>query len=1161
MSSLLTDLIYSQLSQSNKSIIVGYNDGALCYLLGQLARRFRNLFVLSSNWDLAQALRQKTSDLCELIGSQGQGSTRFQYRLLGFPPMVTSPYSGLLPSIALHNERLKSLVALTTGLAANSGEASNVIFTTAQALGTKVPTLNFFKNNSLHLAVGQRYDRGNILSKLNQLGYKRVDIVDAPGSYATRGFILDIYPSGFDYPIRLEFFDDEIESIRPFEEENQTSLATRLDEAKISPYTFWCLDPAGKEQISKNLKIYCDDHGISKVLRESLIDRLMNNDYNAADLKYHSIIDPQNDTFLSIVNNTPDSLVVLVNPADLQAAHKSYVANLTSDYAKSTLDILVEPELIYNSTQELSDLKLPTLISDGLLASAEDAAIIRTTALTTALQSDINGSQPKITQFIHLVNGLLLAEYQIFLCSKSKEDNAATTAALKRHGLDLARSKHITCLVADLSESFVLEEDRIAFFNTEYIYGYSKKEGKPLSRDSRLKEALPVTSLKTLRPGDLLIQFTHGLGIYKGLVPLRVGRTKAEFLLLEYSGGDKLYLPVYRLDTVQKYLGSAESNTLDKLGSQQFEKTKEKIKSALYAVADELLALYAERAVKTRVPYQPEGEDYFKFCEEFPYVETSDQESAIAALLADFKGSKIIDRLVCGDVGFGKTEVAMRAAYRAISEGQQVAVLVPTTILAFQHEKTFQNRFKNTPFVIESLSRFKSAKERKEVLERLSTGAIDVCIGTHRLLSKDVVFKNLGLLIVDEEHRFGVEHKEKLKDLKKDCDTITLTATPIPRTLQLSLHGLREISVINTPPASRLSVKTFVSSFDPTVVRKAINEELARSGQVFYVHNRVQTLPKVYDRLKSLVPEARIVVAHAQMNEGDLESRMIDFINKKYDILLCTSIIESGIDIPSANTIFIDQAHTLGLAQLYQLRGRVGRSHLDGRCYLLISENATLSAVARERLEAMQRFADLGSGFHIASKDLEMRGGGNILGKSQSGHINSVGYEMYLDLLNDAILERRGLSSAQKDIDPEISTEHPAYIPETYIAEPSVRLDCYKRLAETKNDADLSSISAEFQDRFGAPPPEVTNLLFIIRIKQLLKKHRVTALTEGSSGLTLQFAKDAPINHDVVLGLFHKSPTMFKLIPPSSLFVSHRNTSLPNLHAYIADLLSKVATS
>jgi transcription-repair coupling factor (superfamily II helicase) len=652
---------------------------------------------------------------------------------------------------------------------------------------------------------------------------------------------------------------------------------------------------------------------------------------------------------------------------------------------------------------------------------------------------------------------------------------------------------------AHLSEGFELPMGKLAVVAEEEIFGPREKR----RTRSSWPEGAAVESLAHLGTGDYLVHRDHGIGIYRGLVELEVRGVECEFLRIQYADDARLFVPVHRLNLVQRYAGSdGHTPRIDKLGGQTWEKAKRGIKKSLRSMAQELLSVHAAREMAPGFRFSPRDALLEEFEATFPFEETPDQLGAIEDTLADLQREKAMDRLVCGDVGYGKTEIAVRAAFRAVMDGKQVAVLVPTTILCQQHEETFRKRFEGYPVRIEALSRFRTAKESREVREGLADGKVEIVIGTHRLLQKNVVFRDLGLLVVDEEHRFGVAHKERIKQIKKTVDVLTLTATPIPRTLQMAFAGVRDLSVIDTPPADRLAIRTQVCRFSEELVREAILRELRRGGQVFYVHNRVRTIDNVRQMLERSVPEAKIIVAHGQMRERDLENRMLRFMHGEADVLLCTTIVESGLDIPRANTILIDRADALGLAQLYQLRGRVGRGSQRAYAYLLIPGESALSGDAERRLEAIQDLTELGSGFRLANMDLEIRGAGNLLGAEQSGNLGAVGYETYMEMLQETMDELQG-KAVEREIDPEIRLPVEARLPEDYVADVSQRLVLYKRLASCRDDTEVDRIRDELLDRFGAMPEAARNLEHVIRLKIRARRLGIVAIDHQKGELVL----------------------------------------------------------
>jgi transcription-repair coupling factor (superfamily II helicase) len=703
------------------------------------------------------------------------------------------------------------------------------------------------------------------------------------------------------------------------------------------------------------------------------------------------------------------------------------------------------------------------------------------------------------------------------------------------------RPGHVEVRVAALAEGCLLPFARLVIATEEEIFGPRERRRTKVS----VRDAAALESLAQLEPGGFLVHDEHGIGVYRGLVQLTVGpraaTVESEFLRLEYDGGDRLFVPVHRLSLVSRYVGAeGVPPRLDKLGGVTWEKAKARVKHSLRDMARELLSLHAARELAEGFAFSPRDRALEEFEAAFSYEETPDQQAAIEDVLADMQRPEPMDRLVCGDVGFGKTEVAVRAAFKAVMDGKQVAVLVPTTVLCAQHEETFRKRFDGYPVRIDSLSRFRSPKEQKEILEALAAGKIDIVIGTHRLLQKDIEFRELGLLVVDEEQRFGVAHKERVKKLKKTVDVLTLTATPIPRTLQMAMTGLRDMSVIHTPPADRLSIRTQISRFSDSLVREAILREVRRGGQVFFVHNRVHSIGQIGELLQRIVPEVRFLVAHGQMPERELEDKMMRFLHGEADLLLCTSIVESGLDNPRANTMLVDRADAFGLAQLYQLRGRIGRSSHRAYCYLMIRGNErSLTDEARKRLEALQSFTELGSGLRLASMDLEIRGAGNLLGAEQHGNLAEVGFETYMEMLEETIEELRGQVRV-KEIDPEIRLPVAAKLPETYVPDVSQRLVLYKRLASAPDQADADRIRDELLDRFGPLPDEAANLLAVIRLKIEARRLGVAAIDVAQDELVLTAADSTQIDPQRLVSLLTHPKLGIRVAPNHKIYAPLR---------------------
>jgi transcription-repair coupling factor (superfamily II helicase) len=734
----------------------------------------------------------------------------------------------------------------------------------------------------------------------------------------------------------------------------------------------------------------------------------------------------------------------------------------------------------------------------------------------------------------------------------SSNPETLNTIRLKAEKASKTFHKKIDFIESDIPAAIADFKKQLCLIPAEKFLIRSRRR---FDRKTKKEHWTGLDSLSSLMINDPVVHQDHGIGFFRGIQHLEISGIKNEFLLIEYQNSDRLYLPVYNINLIQKYHGSPDV-TPDRLGSGEFIKAKNEARLSAKRLAINLLELYAKRAKTRGFIFSKPDDEYFKMVESFPFSETPDQSNAIEDVLDDMTSGKLMDRIICGDVGFGKTEIAIRAAFKAVLDKKQVAVLCPTTLLAFQHEQSFKSRLSDFGVIIESISRFKSKTQQKKILESLSSGKIDILIGTHRILSNDVVFRDLGLVIIDEEHRFGVEHKEKLRSISSSVSTLTLTATPIPRTLNMALSGLRDISLIQTPPNERLSIKTYICGFDEETLTNAIRLELHRGGQVFFVHNRIKDLDHYYDLIKKWVPESRPVIAHGQMDEKILEETILKFYSNAANILICTSIIESGIDLPNANTIIINNADRLGLAQLYQIRGRVGRGSQRAFAYLVVSDYSKLTDEAKKRLNTIERFVELGSGFSIATHDLEIRGGGNFLGPEQSGHVAAIGLEMYSQLLEEAIASLKGTNdddlTSQKD--PEIKIPFPCYFPDGYINSNSIKLLTYRKLSRCVSDSEVYELKNEISDRFGRLPKEANNLVELMRLKIFLKQYGVEALVVGPEKTSIKLSKKTPISLEKTIALATTRPDWLQITPDSKLVIKLAVSNIPSIQEELEKL-------
>ncbi|MBI3754268.1 MAG: transcription-repair coupling factor [Deltaproteobacteria bacterium] len=1023
----------------------------------------------------------------------------------------------------------------------------NIIVTTASAILQKLMPKDILISSVQRFEINKEASRDEALQRLLEMGYSRVAMVEERGEMRIAGGILDIFPPSYPAPVRIEFFGDEVESIRTFDIATQRSKEN-LKEAVLLPAREIIFSKDAKEMAISRIRQRAEEIGLPKDARESISDRIRDGLIFAGIDFLLPLFYERTVTFFDYLPD--DCLFILDNQNEIEAAAKEFENEILEGKTRveQKRQLFARPEELYVSFRELNSVfnqrsvvTLDASAGKGLELPTESNLDIRQD-IVTRKEEILKPLADRITNWKDLGWAISLVCHNTGQGERLKEllggYNLSPAILYETNSLTFyslqppAPSPLI--IIGDLSSGFRSSSLKLAIITEEEIFGQRIKRRAPPSK----KVEVFLTQLQDLNAGDFVVHTMHGIGIYRGLKRLTIEDIENDFLILEYHGGDKIYLPVQRLNLVGKYHGvEGKIPEIDKLGSTRWEKTKGKVKKAVEEMAKELLELYAQRKVTEGFAFTKGERLFSEFEASFEYDETADQLGAIEDVLKDMEEPKPMDRLICGDVGYGKTEVAMRAAFKAVLDNKQAAVLVPTTVLAQQHYLTFKNRFAAYPVLVEVLSRFRSAKEQKGTLKKLAAGEVDIIIGTHRLLQKDVKFKDLGLIIVDEEHRFGVSHKERLKHMRKQVDVLTLTATPIPRTLHMSLAGIRDLSIINTPPEDRLAIKTIVARFDDDLIRDAIRRELARGGQVFFVHNRVQGIVAMDDYLRRIVPEARIGIGHGQMNEKELEKVMAAFVNREYDVLLSTSIIESGLDIPSANTILINRADRFGLAEIYQLRGRVGRSSHRAYAYLLTPPELTLTKDAHKRLKVLQELSDLGAGFRLAAYDMEIRGAGELLGAKQSGQIAEVGFEMYTQLLEEAIKELKG-EPREKDIEPEINLKVSAYIPMEYISDERQRLNIYKRIASLLSEDETLRLKEEIQDRFGDIPEPVNNLFGIVGLKLLLKKVKIAELSKKGDWMYITFSNDTPVEPQRLLELARKKPEKFRLAPDSRFIVS-----------------------
>lgn len=1090
-----------------------------------------------------------------------------------------SPYSGLYPKRETLAQRSQFLFR------AQNAKPGEIFVATLEGLLQKAMPFAAFKKHCLRFRKGDNVPE-NFNQLLHSLGYLSAPMVEDVGNFSARGGILDIFSPAHDRPVRLELFGDEIESLRFFDPEGQRS-SDDIVAFDLIPAREILWDDSRMDAIVDGYRKSVAGRDIDQSeFEETLRAVTRESDFNGIDFLvplFFDHLESPLEYFSGGLN------VWLLDQLSIARRADQLWEDIRNDYGSSEKNLIrIAPDRYWQKWEDLEWLEAHRMVLNGIQnqdltdgkEKAEQATIQYTTMALNELSQPLAAQKAGSQGWSDVLQRKLAAwkadGYSIFISVRNqaqaerlrvlintdlwssqivKEDAADWGVWFEQQQAD-PKKLHLIPRLAP--ESQRIPDDRVIILRDEDLLG-KKTRMRSTTSQQEFHDAAKRLNFGDLKSGDAIVHVQHGIGVYDGLKVMSIGGAESEFIQISYKDKDKLYLPVYRVGQLQKFSGHAANVALDRLGSGSFDKTKAKVKNALRDLALDLLKLYAQRAETSRPPFALNHQDFHSFEAAFPFEETVDQLRAISDITDDFEGTKPMDRLICGDVGYGKTEVAMRASFIAANAGFQVAVLAPTTVLTFQHLETFKKRFKDWPLTIRALNRFVPTSEAKKTLLELKEGKVDILIGTHRLLSKDVEYKRLGLLIVDEEQKFGVAHKEKIRKMKINVDTLAMSATPIPRTLNMSLAGIRDLSLINTAPVDRLPTRTFISKWDRETIRKAIYSEVQRGGQVYFIHNRVQSIYGLVDELRQLIPDLRIKVGHGQMDEHELEKTMVAFFNHEIDVLVCTTIVESGMDVPRANTMFIDQAHTLGLSQLYQLRGRVGRAKQRAYCYLLLPKSRQLDKTAQERLKVIQENTALGSGIRIAQYDLELRGAGNILGEEQSGHIDSVGYELYMDLLNEAVSEARGDKAKVEDVDPEINLRIPAMIPEAYIGDIRIRLSYYKALSEIRNADELDAIESELKDQFGALPGATVNLMGLMLIRAKCRELGIRDLSAGPKNLSLLFSDRTLVRPEAVIRLAMKENKKYNLTPDNRLNIRMNEITWPRAYEELVEL-EKLAT-
>ncbi len=1046
-----------------------------------------------------------------------------------FPAWDTVPYDRVSPHPDIEGARLETLSRL-----ANVGAfvKPTLILASINAVLQKIPPIDFFKGHFLDVSVEKSFDWKLVQDFLNDNGYIRTEQVMEAGEYAVRGGIIDLFPAGYEYPIRLDLFGDDLESIRTFDPITQKTIGS-ISSFSLKPMAEFVLS---EQTIAQFRTAYRELFGNT----EDILYESVSQGRKVAGIEHWlPLFYKEMSSILSYRSDIAVSLDFGVDKATkdrLDQIKEYYEARLLALENKSDMGMIykpIPPEMFFLKEEDFKN-----LLEERLVIQLSPFVEPDTKDMGGRIGENFAASRETQDVFSKLADYIIKHKEHVVIGVYSNISEERIYNILKERGIFLfkasswseALKKTPSILILPIEKGF--KSEKITLFTETDLLG--EKVYRP-TKYRKSKENF-IEDISSLSEGDLVVHISHGIGRYEGLITLSISGVSHDCLKLIYADGDKLFVPVENLDMLSRY-GSENTNVaLDKLGGGAWEARKSRVKKRLLDMAEKLIAIAAARFSKKREKIYPPTGVYNEFCARFPYVETQDQLKSINQVIEDFEKGCPMDRLICGDVGFGKTEVALRAAFISAMNGEQVALVVPTTLLARQHFETFSKRFKGFPLKIGRLSRLVSNKEAVETKKGLADGSVDIVIGTHALLSKNISFKNLGLLIVDEEQHFGVAHKERLKELKTDVHVLTLTATPIPRTLQMSLTGVRDLSVIATPPVDRMAVSTFVMPFDPVIIRDAIMREHLRGGQTFYVCPRISDMAPLLDKLHKIVPEVKIISAHGQMPPTHLEKIMNDFADGKYDVLLATSIIESGLDMPTVNTMIVHKADMFGLAALYQLRGRVGRSKVKAYAYLTTVEHKKLTPTATKRLSVMQSLDSLGAGFTLASHDLDIRGAGNLLGQEQSGHIKEVGVELYQKMLEDAVasLKAGDSSGALQDKEnwsPQISVGLSVLIPESYVPDLGLRMELYHRLANIENDDELKEVQIELKDRFGDIPIEVQNLFEVVQMKTLCRMAFVEKLDAGPKGMTLSFYNNLFPNPAGLVGFINQQMGLAKLKP------------------------------
>jgi transcription-repair coupling factor (superfamily II helicase) len=1151
--------------------VSGLTATARAIYLPLLARAARQpVIVVVADNKAAEALEPLLRAGCELTGAVDPA------QVVRLPAHDVLPFENLSPHPDVQEQRAATLWKLATGTV-------SILIAPVESAALKLFDRDYYAGLAVTLKRGEEMDVEVLTAHLASVGYTQMDLVEMPGQFTRRGGILDVYSPESERPVRIELFGDEIETIRKFDPETQRSQSA-LDEALLLPLT----------ETPVTERLLAAVHG--RLSRQRVEMEGAEEDVEmAAELataggvsvfpgwEFFSAVAGAEKSLLTLM---PKCVLFIEEPAMVRNQIDRWWNKVEQRHERSAMGSLIRPEDIYLRPEVLQaqldshmGLDLDQL---GVVDVLDADTTLGEIELNTRPTLRFHGSIPALTDHLRT---LMAAETRIVLAAPHQGDVERLATVLREYQIPYrlgSRNPHpgetmldeSSYLAGDLRVPVIVRtpvaagvsflDSNLILFGANDLSDEADVAARPEPR--RSKTAAFVSDFRDLAFSDYVVHVEHGIAQYQGLREIVQDGLSVEFMVLEFAEAAKLYVPLTRLDLIQKYRSTdaGPAPALNRLGSQQWTKTKARVRKAMQDMAGELLKLYAQRATAQGTAFSKDNEFQKEFEEAFDYSETDDQITAIRAIKYDMESTTPMDRLLCGDVGYGKTEVAMRAAFKAVQDGKQVAVLTPTTVLSFQHFETFKKRFAQFPINVEMISRFRTKKEQKDIVERVESGKVDILIGTHRLLSKDIKFQDLGLLVVDEEQRFGVRHKERLKQLRKEIDVLAMSATPIPRTLHMSLVGLRDMSVIETPPKDRMAIQTVVAKFDEKIVRSAIEVELERGGQVYFVHNRVESIYEIAARIQELVPAARVCVGHGQMSETELERVMLAFMHHEYDVLVATTIIENGLDIPLANTMLINRADRHGLSELYQLRGRVGRSNRRAYAYLMIPPEQELTEIARRRLAALKEFSDLGAGFKIAALDLELRGAGNMLGGEQSGHIEAVGFELYTSMLEAAVKEMKGETSEERPAT-QLNLGIALRIDESYVPEENQRLRLYKKIAGSASEAAVSEVRAELEDRYGAPPDATVYLLEAALIRLECERIGIAQVDRKRAELHIRFMENANIDPQRLMSLVARNAKRGAQFTPQGLLkypllAARPDEVLLEIRELLADLAPSTVT-